>query len=121
VRVHRSNALATLLGITGTTHFLFPRPYARIVPRQLGKPYPYVYVSGAAELACAAGLLSKHTRRSAAWATATLFVVVFPANVQMALDAQRGPSWYRAVAYARLPLQLPLVWWAISVGRHART
>ena len=121
MRVRRGDALAALLTVTGTTHFLAPRMYARIVPRPLGNPYPYVYVSGAAELACAAGLLSTRTRRPAAWATAALFAVVFPANVQMAVDARSGPRWYRTVTYARLPLQVPLVWWAISVARHART
>ncbi len=121
MRVRRSDALAALLSVTGTTHFLSPRMYARIVPKWLGNPYPYVYVSGAAELACAAGLLSRRTRGKAGWAAAALFVVVFPANVQMAVDARREPAWYRAATYARLPLQLPLVWWAVSVGRQART
>jgi uncharacterized membrane protein len=50
---------------------------------------------------------------------------VFPANVQMALDAgterQAVPDMpvrrFRAVALARLPLQLPLIGWAVRVAR----
>ena len=43
---------------------------------------------------------------------ALVFVMVFPANVQMAPDYRE-----RAVAYGRLPLQVPLAWWALRVRR----
>jgi uncharacterized membrane protein len=55
----------------------------------------------------------------AAWATAALFVAVFPANVVMALDAADRSIAYRAAAYARLPVQVPLVLWAVWVARRA--
>jgi len=117
----RARLLAGLLTTTGVSHFVAPRPYARIVPRQLGSPYAWVYASGVAELACALGLLPRRTRRTAALATAALFVVVFPANVQMALDSPRVPSTpYRVAAWLRLPVQLPLVLWARRVARDSR-
>lgn len=109
--------LAGLLTVTGSLHFVAPRQFAAIVPRALPEPMALVYLSGAAELACAAGLALRRTRRPAAWATAALFVVVFPGNVQMALDAADRSAPYRAVTYARLPLQVPLVVWAVSVAR----
>jgi uncharacterized membrane protein len=56
------------------------------------------------------------TRRSAATTAAALFVVVFPANVQMAVDPGGVPRW---LAIARLPLQVPLVLWALQVRRAA--
>jgi uncharacterized membrane protein len=102
-------------------HFAFPRPYAEIVPSQLPAPYGLVYLSGVAELACAAGLALPRTRRAAGWATAALFVLVFPANVQMALDAGGRPDAYRWGTYARLPLQVPLILWAGQVARQARS
>jgi uncharacterized membrane protein len=85
-----------------------------IVPRRLPARRELVHVSGVAELACAAGLLHPRTRAVAGWASAALLVAVYPANVQMALDAHRraGRSRGRArhvVALARLPLQAPLV------------
>ena len=117
----RARLLAGLLTVTGTTHFVAPRPYARIVPRGIGSRYGWVYVSGAAELACAAGLLPTRTRRAAALSTAALFVVVYPANVQMALDSRRVPSAaYRVGSWLRLPVQLPLVLWARRVAREAQ-
>ena len=112
--------LALLLAAAGATHLAVPAPYARVVPPVLGAPYAWVYASGVAELLCAAGLLVPRTRRAAALATAVLFVAVFPANVQMALDAGDRSAGYRAVVYARLPLQVPLVLWALSVARRVR-
>jgi uncharacterized membrane protein len=112
--------LAGLLTVTGSLHFIAPRPYAEIVPEQLPSPYGLVYASGVAELLCAAGLAVPRTRRVAAWATAALFVVVFPANVKMALDSTDRSVLYQAGVWSRLPLQVPLVLWAVSIARRAR-
>ena len=122
-RLQRSSPylLAGLLTVTGSLHFLTPRPFVAIVPRQLPRRRELVQLSGAAELACAAGLAVRPTRRVSGWVTTILFVVVFLANVQMALDAQRRPrsTAYRAATWLRLPLQLPLVLWARAVARDA--
>lgn len=112
--------LAGVLATTGTLHFAVPKVFAGIIPPQLPAPYALVYVSGVAELACALGLVVPRTRLVAGWATALLFVAVFPGNVQMALDAGDRSDTYRAIAYARLPLQVPLVLWAVSVARVSR-
>jgi uncharacterized membrane protein len=114
--------LVALLAGSGVLHLLRPEPFARIVPRPLGDPLPWVYGSGVAELACAAGLAVVRTRRGAGLATAALLLAVYPANVQMAVTALRSPrasTAYRAATLARLPLQLPLVLWALSVRRRA--
>jgi uncharacterized membrane protein len=113
--------LAGLLTATGSLHFIAPRPYAAIVPSQLPSPTGIVYVSGVAELLCAAGLAVPRTRRLAGWASAALFVVVFPANLQMALGSRGRSEVYRAGVWARLPLQIPLIAWAVSVARPATT
>jgi len=112
--------LAGLLAVTGSLHFIVPRPYVQIVPDQLPAPYALVYASGVAELLCGLGLAIPRTRRPAAWATALLLVAVFPANVQMALDAGDRSEAYRWGTYARLPLQVPLVLWAVSIARARR-
>lgn len=111
---------AGLLAVTGSLHFIVPKPYAEIVPDQLPAPYALVYASGVAELLCAAGLAVPRTRRPAGWATALLLVAVLPANVQMALDAGDRSAAYRWGTYARLPLQVPLVLWAVSIARDRR-
>jgi uncharacterized membrane protein len=114
----RSTQLAALLAVSAVTHFLKPGPYDAIVPRSLpGRPRFWTYVSGAAELTTAAALAHPATRRVGGLAAAALFVAVLPANVKMARDWDDKPPVARALAYARLPLQAPLVWSAILVAR----
>ncbi|GAA3307814.1 DoxX family protein [Streptomyces cinereospinus] len=101
-------------------HFAAPRQFDAIVPRSLpGSPRAWTYASGAVELALAAGLAVPRTRRATARATAAFFVGVFPANVRMALDWADRPAPLRTAAWARLPLQAPLVLWARGVARRA--
>jgi uncharacterized membrane protein len=110
--------LAGLLATAGVTHFVAPKPYDATIPRILpGSPRTWTYVSGAAELALAAGIALPRTRRVAAQATAAFFVGVFPANVQMAADWRDRPTAFKAAAFGRLPLQLPLVLWARGIAR----
>lgn len=80
--------------------------------------------SGVAEFGCAALLAGRRTAALGGWTTATLFVIVFPANVQMALDGGVDgaglPASSDVLAWVRLPLQIPLILWAISVARSER-
>ncbi|WP_211210278.1 DoxX family protein [Actinopolyspora halophila] len=104
--------------MTGSAHFVLSRRFDEIVPRGLpGSPRTWTYVSGVAELACAAALAAPRTRRAGATATALLLVAVFPANVKMALDHRARNLRSRYAAYARLPIQLPLIGWALRVRR----
>ncbi len=113
-------ALSGLLALTGTLHFVAPEPFKSIVPPVLGDPTPWVYASGVAELACAAAIAIPTTRRAGALATTALFVAVFPANLYMAYDWSDRQWWPdRTIAYARLPLQIPLILWGWRVSRRA--
>ncbi len=117
--------LTALIGGSGVLHFVVPRSYQRIVPAPLVEwRGSVVAVSGAAEIMCALLLLMPRTRRVGAWATAALLIVVFPANVQMALDGGYPDAPFPANsavgAWLRLPLQVPLVWWALSFTRAPR-
>lgn len=109
--------LAGLLAVSGTLHFTATRSYERIIPPALPYPRALVYASGIAELACAVGLAHPRTRRPSAWASAVLFVAVFPANVQMAIATTGAPLGRRLLTWGRLPLQIPLVWWAVQIAR----
>lgn len=115
---------AALLAGSGILHLVLARPYQRIVPAPL-LPWrsEIVVASGLAEIGCALLLLLPRTRPAGAYASALLLVAVFPANVQMALDggyADAGfPSNNAVLAWLRLPLQLPLIWWALSFRRPA--
>jgi uncharacterized membrane protein len=117
-RPSSSSLLAGLLAGAGVLHFAVPAPYASIVPQRLGHAQELVMVSGVAELAVAAAVAAPRTRRLGGWLAALLFVAVFPANVSMALDPDRPKHLHRA-AVARLPLQVPLVVWAMKIARQS--
>ena len=110
--------LAGLLGVAGVSHFAIPRFYDATVPHALpGPARAWTLASGVVELACAAAVALPRTRRLGATAAAVLFVAVFPANIQMAVDWRSRPAVEQAIAYGRLPLQIPLVLWALAVRR----
>ncbi len=98
---------------SGTVHMIKPEVFEPIMPRFIPKEWrkPLIYLSGIAELVCAVGLFTR-----AGWArkaSAALLIAVFPANVQMAVDAGSGRNFKgadsRIVAWLRLPLQIPMI------------
>jgi uncharacterized membrane protein len=103
----------------GIMHFVVPRTYEAIMPRGLPAARALVYASGAAEIAGGAGVMHPRTRRAASWWSAATLLAVFPANVNMALNADRfkkvpgGP----VALWLRLPVQLLLIRWALAAGR----
>ncbi len=112
--------LGGLLCVAGSLHFLFPRPYDGIIPPFLPAPRVWTYASGVAEVICGLGILTPRYRRNAAAAAGVLFLAVLPANVQMSVNMRHtGAAFY--LGLARLPLQLPLVYWAWWVRRAAPT
>lgn len=120
---HGRRAVTAAFLVSGTLHLVRPQIFEPIVPRGLAHRRALVHLSGVAELACAVGMLNPATRSLAGRASAALLVAVFPANVQMAVDAhravvRRGPSpsrrLRRALALTRLPLQVPLIMWALE-------
>ncbi len=113
--------VVVLFTVSGIVHLVRPEVFTPMVPDVLPAHRLLVYLSGVAELICAAGLVWRRTRRMAGWASAALLVAIFPANISMALDAWndwgRGEASgaYVAGTLVRLPLQLPLIWWAWRV------
>lgn len=116
----RAPLLAAMLATSGAAHLGRPATFDAIVPRALPGPARWwTWASGIAE---AVAVAVPGTRRVGGAAAAGLFVAVFPANVQMAVDvvAAGGSLGARVTALARLPLQLPLVLWALRIRRAAR-
>jgi uncharacterized membrane protein len=100
----------------GGLHFLRPQMYQKIVPPALGHEAELVAISGLAEIAGGVGLLFSPTRRAAGWGLIALLLAVWPANIYMAVEAQRfagvAPAW---ALWARVPLQIPMIWWIARV------
>lgn len=111
---------AFLLG-AGIMHFVNPSFFNAIVPPWVpGSARDATYASGVAEVLVGLGIVFARTRRLALWSAAALFVAVYPANLYMAWDWRDRELSERLVAYGRLPLQIPLVWWAIANARRSR-
>lgn len=113
-------ALAAFIGVAGIAHFVIPQFYERIIPRLAafeGRERALVQWSGVGELLCAGLLAVPKTKRLGAWVTLVLLVVVYPANIQMALDAGKPHDPESWGAWLRLPLQVPMWIWAARVAR----
>lgn len=116
--------MGLMLVTTGIAHFIAPGTLDRIVPQFLpGNPRTWTYLSGVAEILIGAALLSPLSlkigstpiRLLAAYAALLLFLAVYPANIKMAIDWRNRPMPYPLFAYARLPLQFGLFYWAWAI------
>jgi uncharacterized membrane protein len=109
-------ALAVMFVFTAIAHFnRMKHDLVKMVPAIFPRPMLMIYLTGALELAGAAGLLLPRFAPWAAVALIVLLIVLFPANVKAALQAipLRGksptPLWLRA------PMQvlfIGLLWWS---------
>lgn len=113
--------LTIVMVAAGANHFRNPAPYLGMMPAAIpvGWDALLVQISGVAEIAGGLGLILPATRRAAAWGLVALFVAVFPANLNMAvnnlpLGDTPVPTW---ALWARLPLQLVFIAWAVWFTR----
>ena len=104
-------ALGAFFIAAGALHFVKPDPYESIMPEALPAHRELVYLSGVAEMAGGAGVLSDRTVRPAGWWLIATMLAVFPANVNMAVEAERFQDIPEPLLWARLPLQAAIVYW----------
>jgi uncharacterized membrane protein len=110
---------AAMIGI-GVLHFVMSDPFVRIVPAWMPAPLVLVWVSGVFEILGGVGLLVRRTRRAASYGLMALYLAVFPANVNMAVNDLTFDGTHHlppALLWLRLPLQVVLIAWAFWVGR----
>jgi uncharacterized membrane protein len=112
-------ATAILFVGAGLLHFVAPGRYIGIVPRQLPFPAALVAISGACEIGGGLGLLVPQVRGAAGIGLIALLIAVFPANIQMLLDARTegAVGWMQLVLWLRLPLQPLLMGWIWRITR----
>jgi uncharacterized membrane protein len=108
-----------MFGVVGTLHFVVPAMFETTIPRALPQKRALVYASGVVEVACAVGLATK--QRWAGPLSAATLLAVWPANIQMAVDAsaQHKPLAQQIGLWARVPLQLPMIATALDATRDA--
>ncbi|RZI91062.1 MAG: hypothetical protein EOO67_10590 [Microbacterium sp.] len=103
---------------SGTVHLVRPDVWEPLMPDWVPAHREVIIWSGVAEIACAAGLLFPPTRKVAGLASAALLAGVYVGNVKMAVDASKSDNLpLKAAAYARLPLQFPMIRAALRAAR----
>lgn len=103
----------------GILHFVMPGPFDKIIPSWLrvGTPRFWTLSSGVAELASGALMLSPKTSKVGGAAAFATIAAVYPANIQMAVDAGAPRSPAAIAAWVRLPFQFPMLALALKVAR----
>jgi uncharacterized membrane protein len=98
----------------GLLHFIKPEPFVKIVPSFLPGPWELVYISGFFEILGGIGLMIPPVSQAAAWGLIALFIAVFPANINQAVNqiAIEGIPHIPLLYWVRLPFQAVLIAWA---------
>jgi uncharacterized membrane protein len=107
--------LLTLAMVTvGIGHFVLEDEFVRMVPSFLPAPSLLVYISGVAEIVLAVGLQIERVRRIAAWGLVALYIAVFPANINMAVNNISPMRIHSSQLglWLRLPFQALFIAWA---------
>jgi uncharacterized membrane protein len=106
--------MGALYVTAGTLHFLLTRRYMAVMPPYLPAPRALVLISGAAEIAGGLGVLQpdRRLRRAAASGIVVLLIAVMPANIYMVTSHAKFPGIPLWLLILRLPMQLPLIYWA---------
>jgi uncharacterized membrane protein len=129
--------LSVCIIVAGMLHFIAPEQFIKIVPGLLPYPAAIVYISGFFEILGGIGLLIpavsqaalplrqlcwRRTPVRAAWGLLLLFIAVYPANINMAVNHIKianipDANWFQAI---RLPFQFVLIAWAWWLTRPDR-
>lgn len=119
-QTHLRRGLAGAMIVAGVTHLARPDPFLAHLPEWVPARDLIVAVTGIVEIILGAALFgpSRH-RRSVGRVLVAYLVVVFPANVyvavsDVAVEGQPGGLY----AWLRLPVQALLVWVALWSTRH---
>ena len=104
---------------SGILHFVSADAYVSIMPDYLPLHRELVYLSGIFEVLFGLGLLWRKTRRAAGICLILLYLAVLPANMNMAAQNIQPTNFHipPLLLWARLPLQLVLIYWAWKVSR----
>lgn len=111
---------AVFFVVAGAMHFVVPAFYLAMMPPWVPAHALMVQLSGVAEIAGGVGLLIPSLRRAAGIGLILLLLAVFPANIQMLLNA-RAAGTPELGLWLRLPLQIVFLWWVSRVSRQPTT
>jgi uncharacterized membrane protein len=112
--------LAVLFLTSGVLHLVNPGAFLWLMPPWLPEHNLLILVSGVSEIVSAIGLIAK--QKWAGYLSALVLLAVWPANIWYAFDvSSQGLNWQTAIAWLRLPLQIPLIYAAIRFSKTPKT
>jgi uncharacterized membrane protein len=104
--------MAAIYLVAGVLHFTRFRFFRWIMPPWVPFPTAVVYWSGVVEIILGITLLIPATRSIAAGVLMVFLVLIFPANIYMAVGEKFRKKISPIALWLRLPLQGLLIWWA---------
>ena len=113
-----ARVLAAFLLFAGIAHIVNPKFFDAIIPHFLPLSARFWTISsGIFEIVVGLLVLNAKTTPKGGLLAALLFIAVFPGNLYMAWLWRHRSFWEQAIAYGRLPLQIPLILWGLSIWR----
>lgn len=97
--------------ISGINHFNNPNFYVSIMPPYLPFHSELSYIAGIFEILGAIGLLFAKVRKLVGFGLLILLILIFPANIHMAVYPESFPMYSETTIYLRLPLQFVFMAW----------
>ncbi|TGL75639.1 DoxX family membrane protein [Leptospira jelokensis] len=110
-------SLALFYIFAGANHFFSPEFYLEMMPDYLPFHELLNVTSGLSEITLGLLVLYERMRKLACFGIILLLLAIYPANINMLVEALEGkdfgfPIW---ALYARLPLQFLFIYWAWAV------
>ena len=104
--------MAAMYVVIGIFHFIKPKAFLSVMPRNIPKGKLMVYLSGVAEIALGLGLCFKETRDVAIWGIIAMLVVFLIVHWHMIVDEKFHEKFPKPVLWFRFVLQFGLMYWA---------
>lgn len=111
-----AHIVAAMFLASGVLHLVNPSAFMWLMPPWLPFQTELIVLSGVMEIAAAIGLILK--QRWAPLLTVVTLLAVWPANWWFAIDSLTSNPEIALIAWLRLPLQLPLLYWAWKAPVH---
>ncbi|MVT41280.1 hypothetical protein GO495_11855 [Chitinophaga oryziterrae] len=113
-------AAACMFIMIGCMHILSPRKLTYMIEAWLPYALQLVILSGIGEIILGAGLLFPAMQWYAAWGLTILLILMFPANIYVAVKQLPAPGglpakpWYTWSRLAFQPVYIVWIWYSIS-------
>jgi uncharacterized membrane protein len=112
-------AAAVMFILIGVMHLATPRKLTYMIEGWLPYALELVLISGVLEIALGIGLLFPAVRVYAAWGLIILLILMFPANIYVAVKQLPAPGglpakpWYTWSRLAFQPVYIAWLWWCV--------